>query len=60
MLLTEAEIEASMGNLALFRGRYDEALKFLELSRRKYEELGMPHQTAERGSRSPISTASLT
>jgi hypothetical protein len=49
MLLTEAEIEASMGNLALFRGRYDEALRFLELSRRKYEELGMPHQTAVAG-----------
>ncbi len=46
MLLTAAEIEASMGNLALFRGNYSEALKFLELSRRKYEELDMPHQTA--------------
>lgn len=49
MLLTEAELEASMGNLALFRGRYDEALRFLELSRRKYERLGMPHQTAVAG-----------
>jgi tetratricopeptide (TPR) repeat protein len=49
MFLTAAEIEASMGNLALFRGRYDEALKFLELSRRKYEELDMPHQTAVAG-----------
>ncbi len=46
MLVTEAEIEASMGNLALFRGRFDEALRFLELSRQKYEELKMPHQTA--------------
>jgi hypothetical protein len=46
MFLTAAEIEASMGNLALFRGKYDEALRFLELSRRKYEELNMPHQTA--------------
>lgn len=45
-LLTQAEIEASMGNLALFRGRYDEALKFLENSRQKYETLQMPHQTA--------------
>lgn len=46
MRVTEAEIEASMGNLAIFRGRYDEALRFLELSRQKYEELKMPHQTA--------------
>jgi tetratricopeptide (TPR) repeat protein len=46
MLLTAAEIEASMGNLALYRGRYDEALRCLELSRRKYETLNMPHQIA--------------
>lgn len=46
MLVTQAEIEASMGNLALFRGRYADALSFLELSRRKYDELLMPHQTA--------------
>lgn len=49
MLLTEAELEASMGNLALFRGRYNEALALLELSRRKYEQLDMPHQTAVAG-----------
>lgn len=49
MLLTEAELEASMGNLALFRGRYSEALALLELSRRKYEQLDMPHQTAVAG-----------
>lgn len=46
MLVTEAEIEANIGNLALFRGRFDRALKFLELSRQKYETLEMPHQTA--------------
>ncbi|HEX8250507.1 MAG TPA: CHAT domain-containing protein [Pyrinomonadaceae bacterium] len=46
MLVTEAEIEASMGNLALFRGRFNEALKSLELSRQTYETLEMPHQTA--------------
>lgn len=46
MIVTEAEIEASMGNLALFRGKPGEALRFLELSRQKYEELKMPHQTA--------------
>ncbi len=46
MLVTEAEIEGSIGNLATFRGNYAEALNFLELSRRKYAELQMPHQTA--------------
>jgi len=46
MHVTEAEIEASIGNLSLFRGKYAEALSFLELSRSKYEELGMPHQSA--------------
>ena len=46
MSVTEAEIEASMGNLALFRGRFDQALRFLELSRQKYDQLKMPHQMA--------------
>jgi tetratricopeptide (TPR) repeat protein len=46
MNLTVAEIEASIGNLALFRGRYAEALRSLERSRQMYEKLGMPHQTA--------------
>ena len=46
MNVTVAEIEASMGNLALFRGRYAEAIRLLEMSRQKYEKLGMPHQTA--------------
>lgn len=46
MLVTVAEIEASLGNLAFFRGRLNEALRYLELSRRKYEDLKMPHQTA--------------
>lgn len=46
MFVTEAEIEASMGNLALFRGRYADALRLLELSRQKYETLEMPHQSA--------------
>jgi len=46
MHVTEAEIEASMGNLATFRGRLNEALRYLELSRQKYLELKMPHQTA--------------
>ena len=46
MIVTQAEIESSLGYLALFRGKLKEALKFLELSRRKYETLQMPHQTA--------------
>lgn len=46
MFVTEAEIEASMGNLALFRGRYADALRLLELSRQKYDALKMPHQSA--------------
>jgi len=33
MFVTMAEIEASMGNLALFRGRYADAIRMLELSR---------------------------
>lgn len=46
MHVTVAEIEASIGTLALFRGRYGEAVRRLELSRQKYEKLRMPHQTA--------------
>lgn len=49
MFVTVAEIEASLGNLAFFRGRFDEALRYLELSRQKYDELKMPHQTAIAG-----------
>ncbi len=46
MFVTEAEIEASLGNLATFRGNYSEALNYLEMSRRKFHKLKMPHQTA--------------
>lgn len=46
MTVTVAEIEASMGNLALFRGRYAEAIAMFESSRTRYEKLGMPHQSA--------------
>ena len=45
MFFVEAEIEASMGNLAMFRGRYAEALRFLELARRKFENLGVAHRS---------------
>jgi CHAT domain-containing protein/tetratricopeptide (TPR) repeat protein len=43
---TLAEIEGNMGNFALFQGRYDRALDLLERSRRRYDALGMPHQSA--------------
>lgn len=44
--LRQAEIEGNLGNLALAQGRYDEALDYLECSRRRYAALGMPHETA--------------
>ncbi|MFN2452751.1 MAG: CHAT domain-containing protein, partial [Pyrinomonadaceae bacterium] len=46
LLVTQAEIEASIGNMALFQGRYGRALDFLEQSRRRYAALDMPHQSA--------------
>ena len=45
-VVTQAEIEIGMSNLYLFQGKLDLALKFMERSRRKYEILKMPHQTA--------------
>ena len=44
--VTQAEIEGNIGNFALLRGCYDQALDYLERSRRRYESLGMPHQSA--------------
>jgi CHAT domain-containing protein len=46
LVVTEAEIECSIGELALFQGRYDRALDYLEQSRRKYAVLGMAHESA--------------
>ncbi len=46
MTVTEAEIEASLGNLAILRGDHSAALAFLETSRQRYAGLGMPHQSA--------------
>ena len=46
LFLRQAEIETNIGNLALFRGQYNKALKNLENSRQKFESLKMPHQTA--------------
>jgi CHAT domain-containing protein len=45
-VVTEAEIEIGMSNLYLFQGRLNRALALMESSRRKYERLEMPHQTA--------------
>ncbi|MGH9880268.1 MAG: tetratricopeptide repeat protein, partial [Pyrinomonadaceae bacterium] len=44
--VTQAEIEGNIGNFALLRGRYDQALDYLERSRRRYALLGMAHQSA--------------
>jgi len=44
--VTQAEIECNLGCLALFQGRYDEALSLLERSRQHYAALKMPHQLA--------------
>ncbi len=44
--VTEAEIETGLSNLYLFQGRYDQALKFMEKSRQKYDSLQMPNQSA--------------
>lgn len=46
MDVTVAEVEASLGNLAAMRGRYADALRYLESSRQRYDELAMPHQSA--------------
>lgn len=46
LVLMQAGIEGSIGSLALFQGRYDRALDYLERSRRKYAALSMPHQSA--------------
>lgn len=44
--VTQAEIECNLGSLALAQGRYDQALDYLERSRRRYAVLGMPHESA--------------
>ncbi|MFT3744833.1 MAG: CHAT domain-containing protein [Pyrinomonadaceae bacterium] len=46
LTVTAAEIEIGLSNLYLFKGEYDLALKFLEGSRKKYDSLGMPAQSA--------------
>ncbi len=46
MRTTEAEIEASMGTLAMFRARFDEALRLFERSRQKFQKLQMPQNDA--------------
>jgi len=44
--VTQAEIECNLGCLKLFQGRFDQALDYLERSRRRYAVLGMPHEAA--------------
>ena len=44
MFVRQAEIEASLGNLSLFRGKLKESLNFLETSRQKFQSLEMPYQ----------------
>lgn len=44
-VVTQAEIECNLGCLALFTGRYDEALRYLERSRDHYQALQMPHES---------------
>jgi CHAT domain-containing protein len=46
LITTQAEIESSIGMLALYKGQYDRALDYLERSRRKYVESEMPHLAA--------------
>ncbi len=46
MSVTEAEIHASLGNLAILRGDLSAALRYLEHSRQQFAELDMPHQSA--------------
>ena len=45
MNFVEAEIQASLGNLAMLRGKYSEALRHLEIARRNFEELNVPHRS---------------
>lgn len=44
--VTLAEAECNMGCLALYQGRYERALEYLERSRRRYALLDMPHELA--------------
>jgi CHAT domain-containing protein len=44
--VTQAMVECNLGNLALFQGNYDQALDYLERSRRGYAALDMPHESA--------------
>ena len=44
--ITQAEIESNLGGLMFFRGQYDQALDYLERSRRRYASLGLEHNAA--------------
>jgi CHAT domain-containing protein len=45
LIVTAAEIETGLSNLYLFEGRYDLALKYMEQSRQRYEQLAMLTQS---------------
>jgi CHAT domain-containing protein/Flp pilus assembly protein TadD len=42
----QADIEANIGELALFQGRYDHALDYLERARRRFVSLGVAQRSA--------------
>ena len=44
--ITLSQIETNQGCLALYQGKYDRALDYLESSRRRYAALGMAHNSA--------------
>lgn len=44
LVVIQAEIESSIGMMALFQGRYDRALDYLERARRKYAALEMSRE----------------
>jgi tetratricopeptide (TPR) repeat protein len=44
--VAQADIECNLGALALFQGRFDAALDYLDRSRRRYAALARPHETA--------------
>jgi tetratricopeptide (TPR) repeat protein len=46
LAVTQAEIECNLGCCALDQGHYDQALDYLERSRRRYLALAMPHRAA--------------
>lgn len=44
--VNRADIESNLGTLALFQGKYDRALEYLESARGRFAALAMPHKSA--------------